>query len=90
MLRGYGGSAAVGTSLVRARAELARTYSFGSLTIFADAGWAGDRSAFDAEDALVSAGVGTSLLDGLLRVDLARALRSPTGCRLEFYLDALL
>src|SRR5690606_33485242 len=43
MLRGYGGSAAAGTSLARARAELARTASFGALTVFADAGWAGER-----------------------------------------------
>jgi len=90
MLRGYGGSAAVGTSLTRARAELARSVSFGAFTIFADAGWAGERGAFDRRDVLVSAGLGSSVLDGLIRVDVARALRAPTGWRLEMYLDALL
>jgi hypothetical protein len=35
-------------------------------------------------------GVGASFIDGLVRVDLARALRSPTGWRLDFFTDAAL
>ena len=40
--------------------------------------------------ALLGAGVGASFLDGLIRVDLARALRGPTGTRLEVYVDGAL
>jgi hypothetical protein len=38
----------------------------------------------------VGAGVGASFLDGLLRIDLARALKSPKGWRLDLYLDGIL
>jgi len=30
------------------------------------------------------------ILDGLMRIDLARALRAPTGWRLDFYVDGVL
>ena len=40
--------------------------------------------------ALCGAGIGASFLDGLVRIDLARALRAPTGWRVEFYFDGLL
>jgi hypothetical protein len=58
------------------------------IAVFGDAAWAGDRSDFAVDDALVAAGIGASLMEGLLRVDLARALRQPVGWRLEIYLDA--
>jgi hypothetical protein len=89
-LRGYEGGVAVGTSHLRGRAELARDFGAARWSLFSDWGWAGEASAFDERDALLSAGVGLSVLDGLLRFDVARALRSPTGWRLELYLDALL
>lgn len=89
-LRGYPGSSAVGRSFARARVEGVRTFGWGGLTLFGDAGWAGERADFDGDAALLSAGAGVTLLDGLVRVDLARALRRPTGWRLELYLDALL
>lgn len=89
-LRGYGGAAAVGTSFLRTRTELAYTMSSAGLSLFSDAGWAGARNTFDADNAHVSAGVGATILDGLIRIDLARALRHTPGWRLELYLDALL
>lgn len=89
-LRGYGGSAAVGPSFVRGRAELARTFGAMTVAAFSDAGWAGERDALDPDDALVSAGAGISALDGLIRLDLARALREPRGWRVELYVDAIL
>ena len=89
-LRGYPPSVLSGPAALRARAELARGTRAGALTLFADAGWAGERSAFDLDAALASAGVGFSVLDGIVRLDLARALVAPTGWRLELYLDALL
>jgi hypothetical protein len=41
-------------------------------------------------DPLLAAGAGISLLDGLFRIDLARALRAPTGWRLHVYFDGVL
>jgi hypothetical protein len=97
-LRGYDGSTLIGTSFARARIDLVRTFGWGGITVFSDAGWAGDRDQFEQDDVLYSAGVGTTLLDGLLRVDLAHALNSPAlrqlnrpdRWRIELYLDALL
>jgi hemolysin activation/secretion protein len=89
-LRGYGGAAAVGPSFLRARAELAYRTSAAGLSLFTDAGWAGERNGFSASRSLLSAGVGATILDGLVRIDLARALRRPTGWRLELHLDAIL
>jgi hypothetical protein len=97
-LRGYDGGTAAGTSFARARADVARTSGWGGVLLFADAGWAGEREAFDDADILYSVGAGTTLLDGLLRVDLAHALNTPKDrlldppgrWRLELYLDAIL
>jgi hypothetical protein len=89
-LRGYPGGAAIGPDFARGRLDIARRTAGAGLTLFSDFGWAGDRATASMEDALVSAGIGVSILDGLLRFDLARALRRPTGWRLELYLDALL
>lgn len=89
-LRGYDGSASVGESFLRGRAELAWWHHYGALSLFGDVGWAGNRSAFDVDEGLASAGVGFSTLDGLIRVDLARALRHGPQWRLEIYLDGLL
>jgi hypothetical protein len=62
--------------------------------VFSDAGWAGPGADFARGRTLVSTGVGASFFDGLLRVDLARALRAPpggkAGWRLDFYVDGLL
>jgi hypothetical protein len=89
-LRGYSGAAAVGTSHLRGRAELARAFGATRWSVFSDWGWAGEAPEFDEADALLSAGVGLSLLDGLVRFDVARRLRAPRGWRVELYLDALL
>ena len=89
-LRGYGGAAAVGASFWRGRAELANRLPAARLAVFSDLAWAGSRNAFATSRPLVSAGVGASFLDGLIRVDLARALRAPKGWRLELYSDAIL
>ncbi len=57
-LRGYQPRVAGGTSFGRARAELARGYAFGRVSIFSDVGWAGDRSDIRWSDALYSIGAG--------------------------------
>ena len=89
-LRGYDPRVLGGESFGRIRAEFAKTASFGAVSLFSDAAWAGDRRAIDLDEALYSIGVGVSLLDGLLRLDGARGLRDPKGFRLDFYLDAIL
>jgi hypothetical protein len=90
-LRGYPAATAAGTSFARSRIELARTWDFGTTSIFGDVGWAGARSAFDWDDVLYGAGIGGSVLDGLIRLDLSHGLRGPARqFRLDLYLDALL
>ncbi len=89
-LRGYGPRARVGPTFGRGRAELARLFSFGAVSLFTDAAWAGERSRIRMDDALVSAGVGLSIVDGLIRMDAAWGLRDPRDFRLELYLDGIL
>ncbi|MGH7448298.1 MAG: hypothetical protein ACRELT_12095, partial [Longimicrobiales bacterium] len=89
-LRGYEPGTVSGTSMARARLELARTTSFGALAVFSDWGWAGDREEIRSANQRWAAGVGTSLLDGLVRLDLAHGLRSPRGWRLDLHLDSVL
>lgn len=89
-LRGYGGDGIHGAAFWRGRAELATSLPAARLAVFGDAGWAGERGGFTTGGPLLSAGAGASFLDGLLRVDLARALRGTPGWRLDVYLDGLL
>ncbi len=93
-LRGYHGLAAVGEAFWRGRVEVANAFPGARIAVFSDAGWAGPRVDFARGRALVSAGVGATFFDGLLRVDLARALRAPAGAvagwRLDCYVDGLL
>ena len=89
-LRGYAPRAREGTSYVLARGELARHFAFGAVSLFSDLGWAGDRDAFHTDDALISAGVSLSLVDGLIRVDGGWGLRAPRAFRLDLYLDGIL
>lgn len=90
-LRGYPASTLVGTSFARARLEVARTFDIGTLSVFGDGGWAGDRDAFGSEDFLYAAGVGAGMLDGLVRIDLSHGLNGPAKqFRIDLYLDAIL
>lgn len=89
-LRGYEPVAMTGTSYGRVRGEVARLFSFGAVSLFSDGGWAGTRDDVDLGEALWSAGVGLSLVDGLIRADAAWGLSDPRGFRLELYLDGIL
>lgn len=89
-VRGYEGALLGGESFWRARGEIATPLPAARLVLFSDAGWVGARDGWDFDPPLLSAGVGASFLDGLIRVDLARALRSPTGWRVDLYLDGSL
>jgi hypothetical protein len=89
-LRGYDGGSVVGERYWRTRAELARGVQAARVALFSDMAWAGSRNTFESDGALLSAGAGLSLLGGLVRLDLARALRSPTGWKLHFYFNGVL
>lgn len=90
-LRGYAASSAMGTSFARGRIEVARTWDVGTASLFHDIGWAGSRRGFDLDQALYSIGVGGSVLDGLIRMDLSHGLRGvQRQFRFDLYLDALL
>ena len=89
-LRGYSGNAASGDAFWRGRVELANRWPAARVVLFADAGRAGPRDHLALAKSLAGLGIGASLLDGLVRVDVARAVRSPTGWRVDFYTDAAL
>ncbi|HEX8271216.1 MAG TPA: hypothetical protein VF615_01115 [Longimicrobiaceae bacterium] len=89
-VRGYAGGAMAGEAFWRARAEVGRAAPGARIVLFSDAGWAGNRDAWELDPPLLAAGVGASFLDGLVRVDLARALREPVGWRVDLYLDGLM
>jgi hypothetical protein len=95
-LRGFEPGTLYGDEMLRGRLELARTIPAVGLAIFSD--YAATRT--DTEwHRLMSAGVGITVLDGLLRVDLARGIgtahgwqaeRAPRRWRLDLHLDAVL
>ena len=88
-VRGFGGGSRIhGSSYWRGRAEVASAFPGARVVLFSDAGWAGARSDLGAEPSLLSAGLGVSFLDGLIRADVARALRGGSGWRLDLHLDA--
>jgi hypothetical protein len=89
-LRGYEPRLSTGEDHLRGRAEVALTASFGSVFLFSDYGWAGSLGAFELDNGFYSVGAGTSLLDGLFRIDAGYGLKDPRGFRLDFYLDAIL
>ena len=90
-LRGHPASILSGPSFLRGRSELSGTFEWLGASLFMDAGWAGAAGEFDASGLLHGAGAGVSLLDGVVRIDLSRALRGPShGLRIEAYLDAIL
>jgi hypothetical protein len=90
-VRGYGGNAAHGEAFWTARAEVATSGPGARIVLFSDAGWAGETDAVSADPTLLSVGAGLSILDGLLRLDVAHPLRSVPGgddWRLELQVDA--
>jgi len=89
-LRGYGGGVISGDAFWRARAEVANNFPAAHVALFCDVGRAGPRDHLSLARPLVGVGVGASFLDGLMRIDLGRALRSPKGWRLDLYVDGIL
>lgn len=86
-LRGYTAGVMSGETFWRGRVETGYGLPAIHLVAFSDFGWAGARDEFKVSKPLVSAGVGVSLMDGIVRLDLARGLRAPKGWALTLYLD---
>lgn len=91
-LRAFAGGALRGSAFWLGRLELSTRDPGLRLTGFVDAGWAGDRTDLRLDDPALSAGVGVSALDGLLRLDVARSLRGrdPDAWRVYLSFDGLL
>ncbi len=90
-LRGYPASVRAGLSFLRGRIEVARSWDGAGVSLFGDTGWAGSRSSFDADDLLFGVGVGGSILDGLIRMDISHGLKGPDKqFRIDLYLDAIM
>ena len=88
-LRGFAGGEVFGRDYVRSRLEMATALPAARIAIFSDVGWAGRFDDFSDRDIAASVGAGASVLDGLLRVDVARTIQPVERWRLELYIDAL-
>ncbi len=89
-VRGFHESALVGDAFWYGRAEVATASPAFRLSLFGDAGWAGPKRAFTFEDPWIGVGAGVSLMDGVVRLDLARGVRRGKIWRLYLYLDGVL
>lgn len=87
-LRGYPAAVASGEAFWRGRAAVATALPAARVEIFSDAGWAGPRADFTTRNPLHSVGAGATFLDGVIRLDIGRALREPVGWRTDLYIDA--
>ncbi|MBA2688984.1 MAG: hypothetical protein H0U64_12940 [Gemmatimonadaceae bacterium] len=88
-VRGQRAGAAVGNSFWMTRAELGSSAVGFRPIVFGDIGWAGSRDAWkNPGRPLSGAGAGLSIMDGLLRFDVARGIYPETKIRTSFYLEA--
>lgn len=88
-VRGQPLGSASGDAYWLARAELAASAGALRPALFWDHGWAGPHQAWRHPGRPLSGvGVGASVLDGLLRLDLSRGVYPRQGFRLDLYLDA--
>ncbi|MFI5244172.1 MAG: hypothetical protein ACHQQR_03025 [Gemmatimonadales bacterium] len=88
-VRGQTALTAAGDAFWLARAELGTNNPASRIIGFADLGWAGPRTAWRMTGRPLSVvGVGWSLLDGLVRFDLARGLYPSQQWRFDSYLEA--
>jgi hypothetical protein len=89
-LRGYDGGVMAGSAYWLGRAEIGNSFPAFRLTAFTDIGWAGDRSLFSTGKAKIGGGLGGSIMDGLIRMDISRGFSNPKGWRFDFYFDGIL
>jgi hemolysin activation/secretion protein len=88
-VRGQTALTAAGDAFWLTRAEIGTSNPASRIIGFADLGWAGARNAWRMPGRPLSGvGVGWSLLDGLVRFDLARGLYPSQQWRFDSYLEA--
>jgi hypothetical protein len=88
-VRGQRPGIVAGNAFWLARAEIAHGVGALRPVVFGDLGWAGDRTKLrDVGRPASGVGVGTSLLDGLVRFDVARGIYPERKWRVNAYLDA--
>jgi hypothetical protein len=79
-----------GDAFWRGRAEFGTTVQGARPVIFGDIGWVGSREEMRNVGLPMSGvGAGVSMLDGLMRLDVARGLNPIRQWRVDFYLDAI-
>jgi outer membrane protein assembly factor BamA len=71
------------------RIEVASDFPAVRLVAFGDFAWVGREEKFATAGFASSAGIGASVLDGLLRFDLAHVLKGGDGTRFHIYFDGL-
>lgn len=88
-LLGAAGGLTGGEAFWLGRAELAVSSGVVRPILFGDLGWAGRRADWQHPGRPISgAGVGASVLDGLIRLDLARGISPREKMRLDLYVEA--
>ncbi len=88
-VRGQRPGRAVGDAFWLARAEIARGMGTVRPVIFSDFGWAGDRTNWSKIGLPLSgAGAGLSIMDGLIRFDVARGINPDRQWRVDTYIEA--
>jgi hypothetical protein len=79
-----------GNAFWRGRLELGTTVQGARPVLFGDLGWVGDRDSMSKVGLPLSGvGVGASMMDGLIRLDVARGINPRKQWRVDFYLDAI-
>ena len=88
-VRGHAPGVAQGNAFWFGRAEIARELGVGRASLFGDLGWAGERADFTRVGRPVSgAGAGWSIMDGLVRLDVARGIQPVGRWRTDLSLEA--
>lgn len=89
-LRGFSREGLAGTDFWFGRLELGRGLAAGRFLVFSDAAWAGEGEGWKTGSPWASVGVGLSVLEGLLRAEVARGIRGGSDTRVYLYLDGVL
>ena len=88
-VRGQRAGTAAGDAYWLGKAELGTSFTLARPVVFYDVGWAGDRGAWrNPGQPLSGAGVGVSLMDGMVRFDLSRGIAPRQDVRFDMYLEA--
>ncbi len=88
-VRGHSIGTSAGDAFWLGRAEVSTDRLTFRPVVFFDAGWAGSRDDWaHPGKPMLGAGLGWSVLEGLVRFDLAKGIRPNRGLRASFYLDA--